>query len=80
MLSLALARRWEREPLPRFAVSLAERNNCAEALAVARSARGVMGAQGVDLAEHVVRHLLNLEASYTYGGTHGIHALVLARS
>jgi glutaryl-CoA dehydrogenase len=79
MLSLTLARRWEREPLPRFAVSLAKRNNCADALAVARSARAVMGAQGVDLAEHVVRHLLNLEASYTYGGTHEIHALVLGK-
>ncbi|HEY8141430.1 MAG TPA: acyl-CoA dehydrogenase family protein [Kofleriaceae bacterium] len=79
MLSLELARRWEEEPLSRFAVSLAKRNNCAEALAVARSARSIMGAHGIDLANHVARHLLNLEASFTYGGTHEIHALVLGK-
>jgi alkylation response protein AidB-like acyl-CoA dehydrogenase len=35
--------------------------------------------RGIDLANHVARHLLDLEASFTYGGTHEIHALVLGK-
>ncbi len=38
-----------------------------------------MGARGLDFEAHVVRHLLNLEAPYTYGGTHDIHGLVLGK-
>jgi glutaryl-CoA dehydrogenase len=79
LLSLQLASRWEAGPLPRFDVSLAKRNNCSVALDVARSARAVLGANGVDLKTHVARHMLNLEASYSYGGTHEIHGLVIGK-
>jgi glutaryl-CoA dehydrogenase len=78
-LALQLARRWEQAPLSPFQVSLCKRSNCAAALQVARAARAVLGAAGIELDGHVMRHLLNLEASYTYGGTDDIHALLLGR-
>ena len=80
LLSLHLAKRWEQSPLARFDVSLAKRSNCAAALSVARQARSLLGAHGIDLDSHVSRHLLNLEASYTYGGTHEIHGLVMGKA
>jgi glutaryl-CoA dehydrogenase len=79
ILSLHVARRWEQAPPARFEVSLAKRSNCRAALQVARQARAVLGAAGLTLDTHVARHLLNLEASFTYGGTHEIHSLVLGR-
>lgn len=79
LASLHLAQRWEQGPLPRFDISLVKRNNCASALEVARMARAVLGAEGIDLHRHVVRHLLNFEASYSYGGTHEIHGLVMGK-
>jgi alkylation response protein AidB-like acyl-CoA dehydrogenase len=79
LAALHLAKRWEEEPLSRFDISLVKRNNCAAALEVARMARAILGANGIDLDRHVMRHLLNLEASYSYGGTHEIHGLVVGK-
>jgi alkylation response protein AidB-like acyl-CoA dehydrogenase len=79
LASLHLAKRWEEAPLPRFDVSLIKRSNCAAALEVARIARAILGANGIDLDRHVMRHLLNLEASYSYGGTHEIHGLIVGK-
>jgi glutaryl-CoA dehydrogenase len=79
LASLHLAKRWEENPLPRFDVSLVKRSNCAAALEVARMARSILGANGVDLDRHILRHMLNLEASYSYGGTHEIHGLIVGK-
>jgi glutaryl-CoA dehydrogenase len=79
LASLHLAQRWEENPPPRFDVSLTKRNNCAAALEVARMARSILGANGIDLDQHINRHLLNLEASYSYGGTHEIHGLIVGK-
>jgi len=76
---LHLAQRWEAGPLPRFDVSLIKRHNCAAALDVARMARSILAANGTDLEREVIRHLLNLEASYSYGGTHEIHGLIVGK-
>lgn len=78
-LALRLAQEWDHRPLTRFEVSLVKRANCSGALTVAREARAVLGSSGLDLDNHVIRHLLNLEASYTYGGTHEIHGLVIGK-
>ncbi|KAK2510658.1 hypothetical protein Q9233_017541 [Columba guinea] len=51
------------------AVSMLKRNSCAKALAVARAARDLLGANGVCDEFQVVRHMLNLEAVSTYEGT-----------
>jgi glutaryl-CoA dehydrogenase len=60
-------------------ISLAKRNNVFEALKIARSARDILGANGISLRYPVIRHLLNLEAVYTYEGTHDIHTLSIGR-
>jgi glutaryl-CoA dehydrogenase len=78
-LALRAAQDWDAGALPPFRVSLCKRHNCAAALDVARRARAVFGAQGIDLEAGVMRHLLNLEASSTYGGTHDVHALLLGK-
>jgi glutaryl-CoA dehydrogenase len=61
-------------------VSLMKRNNCGKALAIAREARDMLGANGVSDAYPVIRHMLNLEAVNTYEGTHDMHALILGRA
>lgn len=60
-------------------ISLAKMNNVSEALKIARTARGILGANGITLDYHVIRHMLNLEAVYTYEGTHDIHTLAVGR-
>ncbi len=79
LASIHLAKRWEEHPLTRFDVSLTKRSNCAAALEVARMARSILGANGIDLDHHIMRQLLNLEASYSYGGTHEIHGLIIGK-
>ncbi len=61
-------------------VSLCKRNNVAIALDVARSARALLGANGILLEYPAIRHMLNLESVYTDEGTHEIHTLVLGRA
>lgn len=58
-------------------VSLAKRHNVKVALDAARTARDVLGANGITLDYQCGRHLCNLETVYTYEGTHDIHTLVL---
>lgn len=60
-------------------ISMAKRNNCRMALEVARSARQVLGGNGV-LGDHpVMRHMMNLESVITYEGTHEVHTLILGQ-
>lgn len=61
-------------------ISLMKRNNAGNALAIARVARDMLGANGVSDEYHVIRHSMNLESVNTYEGTHDIHALILGRS
>jgi len=60
-------------------VSLGKRANCAMALDVARSMRGILGGNGISLEHPVFRHMVNLEAVATYEGTHEIHTLVVGQ-
>jgi glutaryl-CoA dehydrogenase len=60
-------------------ISLAKMNNAAEALKVARAARDILGANGISLGYHVIRHMLNLETVNTYEGTQDIHTLAIGR-
>jgi glutaryl-CoA dehydrogenase len=60
-------------------VSLAKRDNVRAALGAARSAREILGAAGVSLEHHAIRHMLNLETVDTYEGTHDIHTLIVGR-
>jgi glutaryl-CoA dehydrogenase len=74
-----LARLKERGALTAVQVSLAKRAHVAMALDAARSARDLLGANGITLAYPPIRHLLNLETVKTYEGTHDVHTLVLGR-
>ncbi len=60
-------------------VSLAKRNACREALKITRACRNLMGANGISLEYHVIRHMTNLESVFTYEGTDNVHTLVLGR-
>ncbi|MBI1216590.1 MAG: acyl-CoA dehydrogenase, partial [Alphaproteobacteria bacterium] len=62
------------------AISLMKRNNCGKALDIARTARDMLGGNGISDEYHVIRHAMNLEAVNTYEGTHDIHALILGRA
>lgn len=61
-------------------VSMIKRNSCGKALDICRTARDMLGGNGISDEYHVIRHVMNLEAVNTYEGTHDIHALILGRS
>ncbi|MEN8719362.1 MAG: acyl-CoA dehydrogenase [Oceanococcaceae bacterium] len=61
-------------------ISLIKRNSCGKALEIARTARDMLGANGIADDYPVMRHLCNLEVVNTYEGTHDIHALILGRA
>jgi len=60
-------------------VSLCKRNNVSKALEIARTCRGLLGANGILLEYPAIRHMLNLESVFTYEGTHEIHTLILGK-
>jgi glutaryl-CoA dehydrogenase len=61
-------------------VSLAKRANVRIALDIARSARTILGANGVTLEYPVARHMANLESVLTYEGTEEVHTLILGKA
>lgn len=61
-------------------ISIVKRNNCGKALEIARTARDMLGGNGISDEYHIIRHCMNLEAVNTYEGTHDVHALVLGRA
>jgi glutaryl-CoA dehydrogenase len=58
-------------------VSMGKLGNVNAALDVARTARQVLGANGITLEYPVIRHMNNLESVVTYEGTADVHALVV---
>lgn len=60
-------------------ISIIKRNNCVKALTIARTARDMLGGNGISDEYHIIRHMLNLEAVNTYEGTQDIHALIIGR-
>jgi glutaryl-CoA dehydrogenase len=60
--------------------SIMKRNSCGKALDIARTARDMLGANGISDEFGVIRHMVNLEVVNTYEGTHDIHALILGRA
>ena len=61
-------------------ISMIKRNSCGKALDIARTARDMLGGNGISDEYHIIRHVMNLEAVNTYEGTHDIHALILGRA
>ena len=60
--------------------SIIKRNSCGKALDIARTARDMLGGNGISDEFCIARHLVNLEVVNTYEGTHDVHALILGRA
>jgi glutaryl-CoA dehydrogenase len=60
-------------------ISIGKLNNVREALAIAREARTILGANGISSEYPVMRHAANLESVLTYEGTSEIHTLILGQ-
>jgi len=80
LLALHLGRLKDAGELLPQQVSFGKYHNVRAALEVARSARTVLGANGITLEYPVLRHANNLESVLTYEGTHEIHTLVLGQA
>ncbi|XP_012264605.2 glutaryl-CoA dehydrogenase, mitochondrial [Athalia rosae] len=61
-------------------ISMVKRNSAGKALDIARTARDMLGGNGISDEYHVIRHVMNLEAVNTYEGSHDIHALILGKA
>lgn len=61
-------------------ISVGKFNNAKAALEIARECRSILGGNGITLEYPVIRHSNNLEAVFTYEGTHEIHTLVIGQA
>jgi glutaryl-CoA dehydrogenase len=77
LLCVQLGRLKEQDKIDFVHISIAKRNNVHMALECARTARDILGANGVHDEYPVGRHMCNLESVFTYEGTHDIHTLIL---
>jgi glutaryl-CoA dehydrogenase len=80
LLALHLGRMKDAGTLTPEQVSVGKLNNVREALEIARTARTILGANGVTLEYPVIRHANNLESVLTYEGTSEIHTLILGEA
>ncbi len=79
LLALHLGRRKDAGLLRPEQVSIGKLNNVREALEICRTARTILGANGISLEYPVIRHQNNLESVLTYEGTVEMHTLVLGQ-
>jgi len=77
LLAYRLADLKERGELRPQQVSMAKRHNVRNWREVARTAREMLGGNGITTDYSPMRHLANVETVYTYEGTHDIHTLIL---
>ncbi|HSL10659.1 MAG TPA: acyl-CoA dehydrogenase family protein [Actinomycetota bacterium] len=61
-------------------VSVGKLNNTREAIKIARTSRGILGANGITLEYPIMRHMTNLESVITYEGTEEVHTLVIGHA
>jgi glutaryl-CoA dehydrogenase len=80
LVALHLGRMKDAGTLSHQHVSFGKMDNVRAALEVARSARSVLGANGITLEYPVIRHMNNLESVYTYEGTHEVHTLIMGNA
>ncbi|MEV7398657.1 acyl-CoA dehydrogenase family protein [Aeromicrobium sp. NPDC092404] len=79
LLSVHLGRLKEAGILKPAQVSAGKLNNTRVALEIARTARTILGANGISGEYPVMRHANNLESVLTYEGTAEIHQLTIGR-
>ena len=80
LVALHLGRMKDAGTITHEQVSFGKMDNVRAALEVARSARSVLGANGITLEYPVIRHMTNLESVYTYEGTHEVHTLIMGKA
>lgn len=80
LLALHLGRMRDQGNLSPEQISFGKFDNVRNALDVARSARSVLGANGITLEYPVFRHMANLETVFTYEGTNEIHTLMMGQA
>ncbi|MFB7711714.1 acyl-CoA dehydrogenase family protein [Streptomyces sp. NPDC056105] len=61
-------------------ISFGKLNNVREAIQICRTARTILGANGISLEYPVIRHANNLESVLTYEGTTEMHTLALGQA
>jgi glutaryl-CoA dehydrogenase len=59
--------------------SLAKLNNTTKARQIVSDARDLLGGNGILLENHVIRHMMDVEAIHTYEGTEAIQTLLVGR-
>lgn len=79
LLALHLGRLKDEGKLRPEQISLGKLNNVRSALAIAREARTILGANGISSEYPVMRHANNLESVLTYEGTSEVHQLILGK-
>ncbi len=77
LLALQLGRLKDIHKITPAQISMAKMNNVHIALDVCRTARTILGANGILDEYPVMRHMANLESVYTYEGTHDMHTLIV---
>ncbi|NJP80830.1 acyl-CoA dehydrogenase [Streptomyces sp. AA8] len=80
LLAHHLGRRMDAGSLRPEQVSFGKLNNVREAIEICRTARTILGANGISLEYPVMRHATNLESVLTYEGTVEMHQLVLGKA
>jgi len=61
-------------------ISFGKLNNVRQAIAICRSARTILGGNGITLDHSPLRHADNLESVRTYEGTDEVHILIMGRA
>jgi glutaryl-CoA dehydrogenase len=77
LVALHLGRMKDNGTLRQEHVSMGKMGNVRGAIEVARTARTILGGNGITLEYPVIRHMNNLESVLTYEGTHEVHTLVV---
>jgi glutaryl-CoA dehydrogenase len=80
LLALHIGRLKEAGRVTPEQISLGKMSNVRTAIDIARTARTILGANGVTLEYPVIRHANNLESVLTYEGTEEIHTLAIGQA
>jgi len=80
LLALRLCELAESGGLTPAIAALAKMNNAKHARRIAADARELLGADGILLERHVIRHQSDMEVVYTYEGTDFVQALMVGRA
>ncbi|MBX3065305.1 MAG: acyl-CoA dehydrogenase family protein [Anaerolineae bacterium] len=79
MMTLRLSQLIDQGKVTEGKASLAKAFNTANAREVVALGREILGGNGILLENHIARHFADMEAVYTYEGTHDINTLVVGR-